>query len=88
MSTNKEDTLAVLKADKFVMEAPYHPGYEDAVVDQGRPLSQVIRENMRVSGKRFWAGDNISEFVNGVNCKEMLIDACDSLATTTMIRYW
>ena len=74
MSTNKEDTLAVLKADKFVMEAPYHPGYEDAVVDQGRPLSQVIRENMRVSGKRFWAGDNISEFVNGVNCKEILID--------------
>jgi len=74
MSTNKEDTLAVLKADKFVMEAPYHPGYEDAVVDHGRPLSQVIRENMRASGKRFWAGDNISEFVNGVNCKEILID--------------
>ena len=74
MSTNKEDTLAVLKTNKLVMEAPYHPGYEDAVVDQGRPLSQVIRENMRVSGKRFWAGDNISEFVNGANCKEMLID--------------
>jgi GTP cyclohydrolase I len=73
MSTNKEDTLAVLKADKFVMEAPYHPGYEDAVVDQGRPLSQVIRENMRVTGKRFWAGDNISDYVSEQD-KDRLID--------------
>jgi GTP cyclohydrolase I len=71
--SNKEDTLAVLKSDKFVMEAPYHPGYEDAVVDQGRPLSQVIRENMRVSGKRFWAGDNISDFVSEEN-KDRLIN--------------
>jgi GTP cyclohydrolase I len=61
---------------QLVREAPYHPGYEDAVVDPeyGRPLSQVIRANMRATGKRFWAGDNISEFVDGVNCKEMLID--------------
>jgi GTP cyclohydrolase IA len=71
--SNKEDTLAVLKSDKIVMEAPYHPGYEDAVVDQGRPLSQVIRENMRVSGKRFWAGDNIADFVNEQD-KERLIN--------------
>jgi GTP cyclohydrolase IA len=71
--SNKEDTLAVLKSDKIVMEAPYHPGYEDAVVDQGRPLSQVIRENMRVSGKRFWAGDNVSDFVNEQD-KNKLID--------------
>ena len=74
MSTNKEDTLAILKADKFVMEAPYHPGYEDAVVDQGRPLSQVIRENMRVSGKRFWAGDNISEYIDNEQTKQQLIN--------------
>jgi GTP cyclohydrolase IA len=73
MSNTKEDTLAVLKADKYVMEAPYHPGYEDAVVDQGRPLSQVIRENMRVTGKRFWAGDNISDFV-GEQEKQHLIN--------------
>jgi GTP cyclohydrolase I len=71
--SNKEDTLSVLKSDKIVIEAPYHPGYEDAVVDQGRPLSQVIRENMRVSGKRFWAGDNIADFVNEQD-KERLIN--------------
>jgi GTP cyclohydrolase IA len=71
-----QDTFDALTQSRIVAEAPYHPGYEDAVVDpeHGRPLSQVIRENMRLSGKRFWAGDNISEFVNGVNCKEMLID--------------
>jgi GTP cyclohydrolase I len=60
----------------YAQEAPYHPGYEDAVVnpDHGRNLSEVIREQMKLSGKRFWAGDNISEFVDGANCKEILID--------------
>jgi len=77
MSTNKEDTLAVLKTNKLVMEAPYHPGYEDAVVDHGRPLSQVIRENMRVTGKRFWAGDNISEYISEQD-KQRLIDEATS----------
>ena len=83
MSTNKEDTLAVLKADKFVMEAPYHPGYEDAVVDHGRPLSQVIRENMRVTGKRFWAGDNISDYVSEQD-KDRLIDEATQAFETVL----
>jgi GTP cyclohydrolase I len=26
-------------------------------------LSQVLRERMRADGKRFWAGDNISEYI-------------------------
>ena len=60
----KNITPAVEVADhaQLVRAAPYHPGYEDAVVDpdQGRPLSQVIRDSMRASGKRFWAGDNNS----------------------------
>ncbi len=88
MSTSKEQTLDVLKTDKLVMEAPYHPGYEDAVVDHGRPLSQVIRENMRVSGKRFWAGDNISEYVTEEQ-KAQLIDeatrAFESVLDTLLI---
>ena len=36
-------------------------------------LSQVLREQMRNQGKRFWAGDNISEFVTEEN-KQQLID--------------
>ena len=68
-----QETFDTLKQSRIVAEAPYHPGYEDAVVDQGRPLSQVIRENMRASGKRFWAGDNISEFIETDREREQLI---------------
>jgi len=62
------------KNKKLVSEAPYHPGYEDAVVnpDDGRPLSEVIRKRMIADKKRFWAGDNISEYV-GDKEKEQLI---------------
>lgn len=60
---------------KLVEEAPYHPGYEDAAVnpnESGRPLSVVLREDMKRHGKRFWAGDNISAYVDGY--KDQLID--------------
>ena len=71
-------TPAVEVADhaQLVREAPYHPGYEDAVVDPewGRPLSSVIRDSMRASGKRFWAGDNISEFIESDQERKQLID--------------
>jgi GTP cyclohydrolase I len=61
---------------QLVREAPYHPGYEDAVIEaeHGRPLSQVIRDSMRASGKRFWAGDNISDFIEGEQERQRLID--------------
>jgi GTP cyclohydrolase IA len=60
---------------KYAQEAPYHPGYEDAIVDpdEGRPLSQVLRRQMKLGGKRFWAGDNISEYVDEEK-KNQLID--------------
>jgi GTP cyclohydrolase IA len=74
----------VIKSSQIVAEAPYQPGYEDAAIgpiafDEDKNykeanLADAIRFNMRRSKKRFWAGDNISEFVNGVNCKEILID--------------
>ena len=74
----KKITPAVEVVDhaQIVREAPYHPGYEDAVVDpdQGRPLSQVIRDSMQASGKRFWAGDNISEFIETEQEREQLIN--------------
>jgi GTP cyclohydrolase I len=71
-----QETFDTLKQSRIVAEAPYHPGYEDAVVDpdEGRPLSQVIRDSMRASGKRFWAGDNISEFIESEQEREQLID--------------
>jgi GTP cyclohydrolase I len=36
-------------------------------------LAQVLREQMRSNGKRFWAGDNVSEFINEEK-KQQLID--------------
>ncbi len=36
-------------------------------------LAQVIREKMKADNKRFWAGDNISEYIKD-NYKEELID--------------
>jgi GTP cyclohydrolase I len=71
-----QKTFDALQQSRIVAEAPYHPGYEDAVVDpdEGRPLSQVIRDSMRASGKRFWAGDNISEFIEGEQEQQQLID--------------
>ena len=32
-------------------------------MSEGKNLSQVIRERMKMGNKRFWAGDNISEFI-------------------------
>ena len=34
------------------------------MTDTSKNLSQVIRDNMKKDNKRFWAGDNISEYVN------------------------
>ena len=80
----EEQKIEDLKAKQYADEAPYHPGYEDAALgpiafDEDKDyketnLADAIRFNMKRSNKRFWAGDNISEFVNGVNCKEILID--------------
>ena len=41
--------------------------------EDGRPLGQVIRERMKRDNKRFWAGDNISEYVSDVE-KDILIN--------------
>ena len=84
----KKITPAVEVVDhaQIVREAPYHPGYEDAVVDPdfGRPLSQVIRDSMRASGKRFWAGDNISDFIESEQEREQLIDEATKAFETVL----
>ena len=40
---------------------------------QEKNLAQVLREQMRSNGKRFWAGDNVSEFIDEEK-KQQLID--------------
>ena len=38
-------------------------------------LSQVLREQMKTEGKRFWAGDNISEYVDEVTKLGLITEA-------------
>ena len=41
-------------------------------------LSQVIRERMKANNKRFWAGDNISDYVDGNVLPELIDEATDA----------
>lgn len=73
-----EDLANAIANSKLVEEAPYHPGYEDAAVnpnDAGRPLSVVIRERMIKDNKRFWAGDNISDYVSERDKEQLIKEA-------------
>jgi GTP cyclohydrolase I len=75
MTQNKKTLFDVIKSSQIVSEAPYQPGYEDAAIgpiafDDDKDykeanLADAIRFNMRRDQKRFWAGDNISEYVVG-----------------------
>jgi GTP cyclohydrolase I len=42
------------------------------LTETGKHLSEVIRERMKADGKRFWAGDNISQYIDETN-KDILI---------------
>lgn len=46
---------------------------KNTMVDVGKNLAEVLRERMKSQGKRFWANDNISDYVTE-NDKDKLID--------------
>jgi GTP cyclohydrolase IA len=48
---------------------------EDDMNDQGKSLSQALRERMRRDGKRFWAGDNISDYIHWTDREALLAEA-------------
>jgi GTP cyclohydrolase I len=86
MSENKNQLFDTIKSSQIVAEAPYQPGYEDAVVETGldamagnggykvgKYLGDALRFHMKRDKKRFWAGDNISEYVTE-DMKHTLID--------------
>jgi GTP cyclohydrolase I len=41
-------------------------------------LAQVIRKQMKKDGKRFWAGDNISEYITEENKDQLIDEATDA----------
>jgi GTP cyclohydrolase I len=47
-------------------------------MDTSKNLSQVIRDRMRADNKRFWAGDNISDYVDDNVLPELINEATDA----------
>ena len=43
-----------------------------------KKLNEAIRERMKTANKRFWAGDNISEFVSEDDKKELIKEATEA----------
>jgi len=91
-----EDLKSALISSKLVEEAPYHPGYEDAVpnpldsmsdkdYEVGQYLGDTIRFAMKRDQKRFWAGDNISDYLHEGD-KERLIDEATQAFETVLDR--
>ena len=62
----------------MVYEKMYVDGDDElvsnAIASDGKYLNEVIRARMKREGKRFWAGDNISEYVKDEFDKNYLID--------------
>jgi GTP cyclohydrolase I len=48
------------------------------MTDTSKNLSQAIRDKMRVSGKRFWAGDNISEYLTESDREHLITEATEA----------
>jgi GTP cyclohydrolase I len=46
--------------------------------EDGRPLSQVVRDRLKRNNKRFWAGDNISEYISDVERDKLIDEATEA----------
>ena len=48
------------------------------MTDTSKNLSQVIREKMKNDNKRFWAGDNISSYLDGLDKEQLINEATEA----------
>ena len=51
------------------------------MTDKSKNLAQVLREQMRAGGKRFWAGDNISDYVTEEQKAQLIDEATEAFET-------
>ncbi len=51
------------------------------MTDTSKHLSQAIRERMKSDGKRFWAGDNISEYIRPEERRLLIDEATEAFET-------
>ena len=82
------DPLLIGSDEEFVPVEGQTYVKKKAGAAQGKYLSAALRDRMRLDGKRFWAGDNISDYV-GEDDKEKLIneatDAFEQVLDTLLI---
>lgn len=46
-------------------------------MDNSKNLSQVIRDRLKLNNKRFWAGDNISDFITELEKADLIVEVTD-----------
>lgn len=68
----------------MVYNKMYESNDEDNQVPAGTRMSELIRNKMKADGKRYWAGDNISEYVFKPYYKEALIDEATKAFETVL----
>jgi GTP cyclohydrolase I len=64
-----------IKDEYKQVSTPVYVKTDDQLATGEKNLSQIIRERMRSSNKRFWAGDNISEYVDHNVLPELIDEA-------------
>jgi GTP cyclohydrolase IA len=88
----QHQVFEILKSSQIVADAPYQPGYEDAVPNptgldamagdggykEEKYLGNYLRFKMKREGKRFWAGDNISEYISETDKEQLINEATEA----------
>lgn len=67
----------------MVYEKMYESNDESTEVPTGTRMSELIRHRMKADGKRYWAGDNISDYVSDED-KVRLIDEATAAFETVL----
>lgn len=67
----------------MVYEKMYESNDNDGNIPAGTRMSELIRNKMKADGKRYWAGDNISDYVSEED-KARLIDEATAAFETVL----
>ena len=72
------DPLLIGSDEEFVPVEGQTYVRKKAGAAQGKYLSTALRDRMRLDGKRFWAGDNISDYVSEADKQKLINEATDA----------
>ena len=71
---------------KTMIAGAEQQGDDDKDYKEEKYLGNYLRFKMKREGKRFWAGDNISEYIDNEHVKEQLIDEAAEAFETVLDR--